>query len=270
MGPHRLQRRRRVEALHQHQRRPRVEAQTEHDVEAEYVEQGQDSQGHVTGVHGPARVELHLLEVGEQVAVGQHRGLGRARGSGREDEHGGVAGGPVEDGNGGVGATVAAGRLRLPWRRAVDGDDPLHDRARAVEGASRARVIAGRDGKLGPHRLPLRFELDLGGVGVEGHGYRPDPQHREVGHDEEAVVGQGQGHAVPRHHSQLHQRSSGLGHQGAQPAVGDGPGPVVKGRRLLRMGLDDGGEVHRRPCSVGPAELGPVTCRSRGTGPGRR
>ena len=45
----------------------------------------------------PVGVCLDLLEVGEQVAVGEHRGLRRAGGAAGEHQHGEVVGGAVDD-----------------------------------------------------------------------------------------------------------------------------------------------------------------------------
>ena len=64
-----------VEAFDQDHGRSRIQRQAENHVEPEDVEQGQDAEADVGRVLGPTGVRLHLLEVGQQVAVRQHRRL---------------------------------------------------------------------------------------------------------------------------------------------------------------------------------------------------
>ena len=82
-----VERGRRVEALDQHDRGARGQREAEHHVEAEDVEQRQDAEHDVVGASCPG-VGAALLDVGQQVAVGEHRRLRRAGGAAGEQQHG--------------------------------------------------------------------------------------------------------------------------------------------------------------------------------------
>ena len=75
---------------------PATKLQPEHDVQPEDVEQRQHAEHHVVGALLAARVGLALLEVREQVAVGEHGGLRRAGGAAGEDQHREVVVAPVD------------------------------------------------------------------------------------------------------------------------------------------------------------------------------
>ena len=88
-------------------------------VQAEDVEEGQHGQGDVIGSSAPTLRGLHLLEVGQQVAVGEHRGPGRAGRAAGEHQHGEVGGLALD------------GRRRLV--RAVDGEYASRARGRGFD-----------------------------------------------------------------------------------------------------------------------------------------
>ena len=104
-----LEGRQRVEPAHQQDRGPSHQAQPENDVQPEDVEQRVDTQVHVVAADRPPGVALHLLEVGQQVAVGQHGRLGRARRPGGEQQYGQVAGVAVDHGRSGVRTRLRGG-----------------------------------------------------------------------------------------------------------------------------------------------------------------
>ena len=85
----RCERGRGIEALHEHDRGADAQAETEHDVEPEDVEQRQHAVDDVVGVDVAVRRQA-LLDVGQQVAVAEHRRPRRAGGAAGEDQHGQV------------------------------------------------------------------------------------------------------------------------------------------------------------------------------------
>ena len=100
---------------------PAYEREAEHDVQPEDVEQRQHAEHHVVGPPSPRPgCACIWLEVGEQVAVGEHRRLRRAGGAAREEQHGQVVVGTVDD------------------RRRVGGEQVV-ERAGIVERVTRGR-----------------------------------------------------------------------------------------------------------------------------------
>ncbi len=87
----RLQRGGRVEPLHEHHGRADRQREAEHDVQAEDVEHRQHAVHDVVAVHVSLGAQA-LLDVGAQVAVGQHRRAWCARGSAGEEQHGEMVG----------------------------------------------------------------------------------------------------------------------------------------------------------------------------------
>ena len=64
-----------MEVVDERHRTARGQREAEHDVEAEHVEERQHREGDVVGPDAQPRMRLHLLEVGEQRTVREHRGL---------------------------------------------------------------------------------------------------------------------------------------------------------------------------------------------------
>ena len=128
-GLDRLEGRRRVEPLHEHDGGPVRQAHREHHVEPEDVVERDDAVDDVAGRHA-AGDRPRLLDVGEQVAVGQHRGARRAGRAAREQQRGEVVGRHV-DGRQRLGGQEVLDRDRPVAGVAVDGHDGAHGRHRA-------------------------------------------------------------------------------------------------------------------------------------------
>ncbi len=88
----RLERRGGIESFDEHDGRARVQGQAEHHVHPEDVEHREDPEDDVTRLEASARLGLHLLEVGDQVSVGEHRRLRRPCRAAREQQRGEIVG----------------------------------------------------------------------------------------------------------------------------------------------------------------------------------
>ena len=243
MLAHRVQGRDRIEALDEDHRRSRPQGDSQHGVEPVDVEQGHHRQPDVVGMHGQARVGLHLFEVGEEVAVGETGRLRCAGGAGGEHEHGVVALAPVDDRRGVGGEQLVEHGCPLEahppgHEHVLDSDGSAVDAGEGVAGAGPHDRHTGAGGR----HLPL--ELGRWGHGVQGDAHRPRPQNGQVGDDEEPVVGRHQRHPVAGLEAANHQPASQGGHLGAQLAVGRLPAPAEQGHGVVGMGLDDGRQVH--------------------------
>ena len=146
----RLERRLRVEALDEHDRGAGDEATAPSTtLSPKMWNSGSTPSTTSSGALRPAGVGLALLEVGEQVAVGEHRRLRRAGRAAREDEHGEVVGGRGRR----RGDRLARPGGRRAARRPASspplaGDDVLERRA-ARRGRGRRRR-PGRPGRRSP------------------------------------------------------------------------------------------------------------------------
>ena len=188
-----------VEPLDEHDGGADAESEPDHHVEPEDVEQRQHAVDHVVGADVALRGTA-LIEVGLQVAVGEHRRAGRAGGSAGEHEHRDLRAVDVDRLDG-------AGREQV-----VEGDDVVGAAARRVgehdhldrrhRGAVDVRPVDGaevvdHDGASGDDRQ-LGLEFGTGAGRVERHGDRSETDGGEVGdhevrrvadHDGDPIVG---------------------------------------------------------------------------------
>ena len=221
----------RVEALDEHGEPAHEELHAQHRVQAEDVERRQQQQHDVVRRRGGPDPQLHLLDVGEQAAVGEHGRLREAGGAGGEQQGGRVVDVAVDDAVMGVvlGRFVRAGAGRL---EIVHVDDGV-----AEVGESRAdlavRPPCEHQARL--DRLELLLELGGRALGVDGHRHRPEADHGEVGDDELRAGRDHQGDAVARLHPAAEQRTPRGPDGGAKVAVGD-PAVALDEREPRRRG----------------------------------
>ena len=227
------QRRVRVEPLDQHDRAADAQRQPEHGVQPEHVEQRQHRERHLVGPVGTVGVGEDLVEVRAQVAVGEH---GRPRRSGRparEEQHGHVVGGAVDE-RGGVGSEEVGhvdDALVVGELAAVDGLGHL-----AARGTDQ-RQLRARGGQLA-------LDLGRGALRVQRDGDGPGAEHGQVRRDEIPVVGGQDRHPVTRRDPSGGEGAAHARHLLAQLAVVGHPSPADQRGAVGVVSLDDGGQVH--------------------------
>ena len=179
-----------VEPFDRQHRAAAVERQTEHHVQAEDVEERQYAERHVFGGLGTMRLRLHLLEVRQEIAVAEHRGLGEPCSATREHQDGEIVVIAVDD------------RRGIGCEQRVDGDGTFeaivlrsgHDEAQArelrlLDGGETAPPGRADDGCHRADVLELSHELGAGTRRVQRNGDRADTEDRQVAGDEVPVVG---------------------------------------------------------------------------------
>ena len=226
-----------------------MQPEAEYDVEAEDVEHRQYA------VHHIARLDADvggapLVEVGQQVAVAEHRRTGSTRSAAGEDQHGErvtlhldhVDGGRLlERGERGTGARHVC----------VGADHVLHRRDRcAVD-----RIpCSGRSGLQQHHRGAhgAYFPLDLGrrAGGVERHGDGAEAQRGEVGDHELATVGAHERDAVAFGDAECSESAANMADLLAQFAVGRRLTAVDDCHPIRVVRVDDVREIHDDSPSV--------------------
>ena len=165
---------------------------------------------------------LALLEVGQQVAVGEHRRLGRAGRAAGEQQHRQVV----------VGRGRRAGRARRPagrraarasGRRARPSLTTTSVQGRARRPGRAGRRWPGRGGRRsrpGPRRRPAPLDLRCRAQRVERHGHGAGAEDGQVRHHEVPVVGGDDRHPVAGLDAQPDEPAPQAGDLVAQLAVG--------------------------------------------------
>ena len=154
---------------------------------------GKHAEHHVIGALAGAAGQ-GLLDVGEEVAVAEHRGLRVPGGAAREHEHGEVVGLHVQHRH-----RRLAGQL-LPCEGPVDRID-RHDGGQLGHlgpvdaGPMRGRAPADED-RLGADVGQLALERGGRALRVERHGHGAQAEHRQVALHEVGAVGAEQGDPV--------------------------------------------------------------------------
>ena len=229
-----------IEALVQHQRRAGGQRQPQRHVQPEDVEQRQGHEADVVGAEDLGDAE-HLVQVGRQVAVGEHGRLGLARRPRGEQQDGEVGlgslhrvqvmrvrpSGPSEPDSGCAGAETSSHAMAssaAPARARGAGQDH-------VAGRSATARPGRRPGSPPARPPPAHGRARWRAVGVEGDGDRAGGEDPEIGHDEVDRRGPDDRHPVVGTDAELGQRGR------RPPPPGRGPRPrCATGRRHAGRG----------------------------------
>ena len=208
------------------------------------MEQGKDTEDHVAaGDHRRGDLR-HLLDVGQQGAVGQHRGPGTTRRAARVEQHRQALRVqsrrtlPASGGDQLVPAPLPGGQ------RGADRDDPrargllvTGDLHRLAQSTDRLPDRGDRLG-IGDHHPGARVgqhpdQLTGGAAGVDGDHHHAGPERTQVGRDELDPVAGGEHHPVARDHARVGEALHHPIDEYLETAAGHG----APGRRLGQHGL---------------------------------
>ena len=245
-GLDRLERGRRVEALHEDDGRTDREAEAEDDVEPEDVVARDDPVDDVAR-RDPARDRAGLGDVGQQVAVAEHRGAGCAGRAAREEQRGEVVGRDVDGRHRGSIEQVVERHIA---GITVDRDDRAHgrDARRDRRPAQAPDAVRSTTTATGASAASSRCTSGAGLVGFNGAATAPRPTHREVGEHERMAVAADDRDPISVDDAEAGESAAQAVDAIAQLAVRDRLVAADQRDRGIVMVVDDARQVDARCC----------------------